>query len=274
MEPTKHRAASFKTTVFRGRGTAFLVLAALLTCVARTSVAEEKPTAASILDKQIEALGGRDAMAKIENRVMEGEIKIPAMGMTGQIKNYQDSKSNMRVKVELPGIGVEESGFDGKVAWDNSMMTGTRIKEGEELASVKRDSKLFPDLHWKELYKNAELVGSETIGEHDCWKIELTPEVGSKRVLWIDKKEHLTRRVKSTEASAMGKIDAEATMSDYREVDGLKYPFVITQVIGGGMQTITFEVKSVKHNQKLPSDTFATPEAVKAMLPAEEKAGS
>ncbi len=273
MEATEHRVAGYRVAKHGRRGAAFFVVAALLVCAARTGVAEEKPTAASILDKRIEAMGGRDAMKKVNNRIMEGELQIPAMGMTGSLKNYQDAKGRMRVKVELPGIGVEESGFDGKVAWDNSMMTGTRIKEGEELASVKRDAHLFPDLHWKDQYKTAKLVGSDTVGEHDCWKLELTPEVGSKRTVWIDKEEHLTRKVQTTEASPMGKIEAVATMSDYQEIDGLKYPFAVQQVIGGGMQTIELKIKSVKHNQELPSDVFELPEAVEAMLGAETEAG-
>jgi hypothetical protein len=56
-------------------------------------------------------------------------------------------------------------------------------------------------------------------------------------------------------------------MSDYREADGIKIPFVTTLSIDAGMkieQVIT--ITKVTHNTELPSDTFTPPKDVQELI--------
>ena len=50
----------------------------------------------------------------------------------------------------------------------------------------------------------------------------------------------------------------ETFYSDYKEVDGLKFPFKIIQSFG--MQTIEMNVSSVKLNEGLKDSIFEIPE--------------
>ena len=61
----------------------------------------------------------------------------------------------------------------------------------------------------------------------------------------------------------MGEIPAEASVSDYRKVDGVLVPFLLKQKVLG--QEFTVTVESIKNNVDIPADRFALPEDVKAI---------
>ena len=90
---------------------------------------EEAPTAEAILDSLVEATGGAEAYARLENRTMIGSIefvtqkfRIPFTIHQGRpVKRYLVSESDVLGKLEI--------GTDGEVVWEKSRGSGSRIKE-------------------------------------------------------------------------------------------------------------------------------------------------
>ncbi len=68
----------------------------------------------------------------------------------------------------------------------------------------------------------------------------------------------------STQDSQIGKVEIETRVSDYREVEGLKMPFKITQKMQGITQELS--IKSVEINTTVDEAKFAIPEEVKALM--------
>ena len=90
------------------------------------------PPAKSIIDRHIEAVGGRDAIKAHNSVAVKGSMAMPASGMTGTMEIFAARPNKRLTKMTLAGIGEISEGFDGTVAWSVSPMTGPMLATGDE----------------------------------------------------------------------------------------------------------------------------------------------
>lgn len=245
----------------------FLALPAALLFLAPAAHGQEKdlPTAEEVLDKYVEATGGKDAYQKLTNRVSKGRIAIPAQGIEGTIEVMQAEPGRHLVKLAFEDAGTASEGSDGEVAWVIDNSTGPRLIEDEERTIKLRENRFNIETHWLELYEKAETVGVEDVDGKPCYKVVLTPAVGEPLALYYDKETGLLARLDRVEKTPQGKFNTETYTSDYREVDGVKMPFAsILRVPSVGFE-MTTRVEEVKHNVELPAETFALPDDIKKL---------
>ena len=62
--------------------------------------------------------------------------------------------------------------------------------------------------------------------------------------------------------NGLGDIATEATMSDFRSVDGILTPFAMTEKAMS--QNIVMRFSKIAYNAEIPKDRFELPESVKA----------
>ena len=136
---------------------------------------EALPKAEQILEKSIEATGGRVAYEKLHNRITRGTFSVAGMTSKAKMISYSAEPQKQYVLIESDALGKIETGTDGKTAWKITTMMGPQVIEGEERALIIRDSKFNALLYWKKLYKSAECVGVEEIDGKPCYKVVMTP---------------------------------------------------------------------------------------------------
>ena len=176
--------------------------------------------------------------------------------ITGPVSIYQQGEKSYTL-IELAGIGKVEEGFDGQTAWEMNALQGPRIKQGEERAAVIRASRMNLLSSWRDYYKEARTLGEADVDGKPAWRVELTPKEGKPEIFLFDKDSGLLVRIEQTIASAMGEIPIEVTMSDYRVVDGIKFPFAMTQKAMSQVLAMHFE--KVTCNVEMPADRFNYP---------------
>ncbi len=223
------------------------------------------PAAEDIIEKSIEAMGGREAMEKTHNRVSKATVEMAGQGVTGTLTTYEAAPNRQYFKAELKGAGPTEGGSDGKVLWESNVMMGPRVREGVEKAVYARLATFNGALHWKKLYQKADCAGVEDVEDYPCYKVVFTPEEGEPETVFYDRKSYLPRKRLQSIPSPMGPIPVEELPTDYRRVDGVLIPFKVTQTIAGVQQMIV-TVESVEHNADIPAERFALPEAVQALV--------
>jgi zinc protease len=244
------------------RSLALLALSAFFAAAHPAAQGQEKPdlpTADTVMNQYIEATGGKAAYEKMKNSVATGTIEIPAANIKGKLKLTQAAPNKLAMYAELGPAGVNKRVTDGKTVWDYSTIAGERVLDGEEKDSFLVDADFYKELHWKELYAKVECVGVEDVNDKPAYKIVLTPKSGKPTTEYYDKVSHL--RVKSTQSitTPMGDVQIEEYQSDYKEVDGVKTPFTITQKVL--TQEIVMKLTDIKTNVELPEDTFKKPTA-------------
>ncbi len=236
----------------------------ILAVPARTlAQAEKLPKGEDLIAKCIEAGGGKAAMEKIHNRVTKGSIEVPAAGVKGTFTGYEAEPNKSLTILEIQGTTIQQ-GTDGKVFWE--LKGAPRILEGDEKQMAERLSTFQMILHWQKFYSKAETVGTEKVGDHDCYKLTMTLKGGATETWFIDQKTNLLARTDMTVKEGGAEIPIQVAMEDYRKVDGLTLSFKSIQTIVAMNLQQVYTIESIKQNVDLPKDRFDLPPEIKALL--------
>jgi hypothetical protein len=238
----------------------FAILAASLAVLAQSAGTKKSSgdlTAEQIIAKNIEASGGKAAMDKVKTSVTKANIDVVGQGITGTSEEYQKAPNKVLSVVKLSGIGDIMEGYDGQIAWENSPFQGLREKSGSELEFVKRSAATDSETNWKKYYKSAELTGTEKVGDSDTYVVKFIPAEGEPIVKYIDKSSFLLVRLDAAVETPQGVTTSKSYFSDFRAVDGVKYPFDIK--LEQGPANIHVTITEVKHNVDIDDAKFKKP---------------
>ena len=233
----------------------------ILLCLALLSAArgaDNAPGVDSILDKFVEASGGKSAMEKIKSRTIKGDLDL--MGSTAdwmleaKAPNKQFSGFNNSI------LGVVADGFDGTVAWSKNQ-SGVRVKEGEELAKTKRDAEFYRYLNLKKIYPDLGYKGNDKVDGEEVHVLESKPSASNRERFSFSTKSNLLIRQESEFEGPQGKVSLTVRLTDFRPVDGIKYAHSLKFKISTGEQELEFaiKVKEVKHNMAIEDAKFVKP---------------
>ena len=239
---------------------------ALAAAPARLARAEEAPapTAEQILDAYVDATGGKEAYARIQNRVTRGRMEITGQDIELRVTIWAARPNKTYLTIDSEVTGPIERGTLGDLAWENSAMMGPQIKQGQEKADLLREANFDRWPAWRDVYEKVDLAGIEPIKERPAYKIVATPKDGDAETLWFDRETKLLVRQDQTLDNAMGRIPVCSSFEDYRKVDGILVPFGATTEMMG--QTLALIGESVEHNVELPPDRFEPPAAIRERL--------
>jgi hypothetical protein len=236
---------------------------ALLTFAVSLALAVDMPTGESLLQRYIDRSGGADAYARAKNMSMTGTVEIEGRNISGDVMIFEEGEKSWTA-MEFAGIGKIEEGFDGETAWENSALQGPRILEGEEKITAKRAATLALITTWRDVYKEARTTGSEDVEGKPAWKVEMTPKEGKPETFFFDRDSGLLVKTSAVLSSPLGEISTQATMSDFRMVQGILTPFAMTE--NAMSQSIVMKFDKIAYNVTIPPERFALPAEVKALL--------
>ena len=218
---------------------------------------EKAPTVDQILDKYVQAIGGKAAHEKLTSRTGKGTFDIPAMGAGGPLEMYAKAPNKSLAIITIEGFGVVRQGYTGTVGWSDDPQSGMRELTGAEAAAAKIDSTFHRDIKLKEIYPKMELKGKEKVGASDAYVIVATPASGPATTFYFDTQTGLLLRQDSTRETPQGTMNIQELFEDYKEVDGVKIPFTLKQ----NSDAISFVIKltEIKHNVPIEDAKFNKP---------------
>jgi hypothetical protein len=246
--------------------TALVLSAALAMPALRASADDPLPKAEDVLDKYVEATGGKAAYEKLKNRVAKGTMEIVGAGLKGKLVAYQAPPNKTKTEVEFENLGKIVEATDGNVVWEVNPITGDRVIDGDEKAEKLLHNAFNGELRWKEMYDKAECTGVEDVNGKPAYKVVLTPKAGAGKPTteFYDKASHLQVKSLTTAKTPMGELEVEMYPSDYKKVDDVLIAHKVTQKLL--TQEIAVTMTEIKHNVDLPPDTFKVPDAIKPLL--------
>jgi len=204
------------------------------------------PTVDQILDKYIEAIGGKAAFDKLTSRVMIGSFENPRL--TVPLEIYAKPPD---LRVEILGFGEASQGFNGDVGWSmNVTENGLRELTGPALARFRRQSIFNREVKIREQFDRLATAGKVRIGDRETYVVEGVAAGAGTTKLFFDVRTGLLVR----QSIGANEIDFE----DYREVDGVQLPFTIRRKIqDAGTFSSTF--REIKHNVPIDGAKFSVP---------------
>lgn len=225
----------------------------------------EKPkiTVDELMSKVVEAAGGEANWRKITSRVTEAEIDFVHQGVKGISKTYEKAPNKSANEMTFIALGkVIAKGFDyfdGTQGEEISTFIPNEKFAGKRLEDARLSADFYGILNWKTNFPQAEIKGTEKVGDEECYVVEFTPEKGTKVVELYSAKTFLLLKRRGVIPSSTRDVSLpySVTFSDYREIDGIKLPFKIVNSTPSMGDTISI-IKSVKHNAPIDDKMFVS----------------
>jgi hypothetical protein len=217
-------------------------------------------TADAVLENYKHALGGVDAIAKVQSETVRGEAESSSRPGKSTFVYYARPFKTLYKLTRADGSEVT-SGFDGKVSWTIDAK-GASIDRDTAVDAVRRDADLQYSLHQPTYFKKLELAGVTNFEGHRCYWLHGTTNWGKDNNQFYDVETGLLvgYRFQSDDSSAALVI---VKFDDYRNFGG---PLIATKVSshsGGHWQNVTY--KNVSYDP-LADSMFDLPQAVKVLL--------
>lgn len=211
-------------------------------------------TAQGVINKYIYAIGGIDKFKS----VMDRTTVMTGTAMSQPIEIVVMQKYPDKLFQELRAGEVKQLLYysNGKGA----MIIGTEKTEIEkkELERLMMDATMHLLLNPDSFGVKAEYLGIECIDSVDCYVIKLTLPSGIRWFQYYSMQNDLKFKETKEIQTKQGLFEQETYFSDYREVNGLKFPFAIKQYFG--LQEIELTVTSIEINTGLDDSIFELPE--------------
>ncbi len=239
---------------------------ALFTCVVLIRPQQLWPqatqlkTAAAVLDRYKQSLGGVQAIAKVQSETVHGEIEGTGLSGKAIFVSYAKPFKSIFKVTHADGSQVI-SGFDGETSWSVDAQ-GPSIDKDTALEAVRRDADLQYALHQPDYFKSLDLAGVTDFDGRPCYWLHGTTRWGKDNNQFYDVQ---TGLLAGYRFQADDKSTAVSTLvfQDYKNFGG---PMVPTKFISRTADRVrTFTVKSVTY-EPLADPVFDLPPAVKALL--------
>ncbi|MGH9406615.1 MAG: hypothetical protein ACRD3D_12365 [Terriglobia bacterium] len=238
------------------------ILAAVLICTAGAYAQQTQatpPTVEQIMEKSIEAVGGRQALQGLTSVVMTGTTNMLAFNATGSTEVYAEAPDKFATVTDFQGYGIVGRGYDGSTGWRTDPQEGPVSLTGPELVGARMEAQFAGELRWKELYPKAQVTGRQNFGGRDCWVVELTPAEGSPVTHYYDAETFLLAKLITTRDTPQGPGKISIEFSDYRDIgNGVKLPYTLKVSIPG-VGDLTTKFQTIKYNVPIDNAKFAKP---------------
>jgi hypothetical protein len=247
-------------------------LAPIVAPVSRTPGAEsaaapvQKPAAAplpsveDVLDHYVQALGGQAALDGVKSRIIRTE---PLNG--GDSKSttvmYQKAPGKVLLVWGSPSYSLWV-GFNGKSAWaQDSEKSYWGLLNTPQRNSIMRDSEIYQGGRIRNQYSNVKVRSTEKIGEHDTYVVSGTSPEGTSEDFFFDVATGLLLRRHIEEQTIFGGFQVRADFEDYREIGGVKMPFVVRWSSPGDAwgTKVSSKVLEVRQNEPIEDEKFNGP---------------
>ena len=182
------------------------------------------PTPAEeIINKYIATIGGQANIDKVKSRTMKGSTTNGA-GNPIPLEIHQAPPNKFYILATLDQ-GTAERGFDGQVGWEKSPR-GVRELNSLEVWRLQNSIPLWDNLNFKG-YTRLRTIGRDKVGDRDAYVIAANRSDTDIERLYFDVETGLLLRRITYLRTMIGTIPEQFDFEDYRDVDGVKLPFVV-----------------------------------------------
>jgi outer membrane lipoprotein-sorting protein len=238
-----------------------------------TGAAVQAQTADEIINKHLQARGGKDKIKAVQAERMTGKM-VMGQGMEAPVVMELARPNKMRMEFTIQGMtGVQA--FDGKGGWsvmpfmgktEPEAMSAEDIRQAEDQADM--DGLL---VDYKEKGHQVEYVGKEDVEGTPAHKLKVTKKNGDVVNVYIDAESYMDIKESGKVKVRGQEIEGQTTFGDFKTVDGLVFPFSIEQKPQGAPAGMVITISKVEVNPTMDASRFAMPAAKPAAAAGEKK---
>lgn len=216
----------------------------------------ELPAAEGILERAAVAMGGKDAIDRVQSFYYRGTIDMVGQNIHGDLEIWWKGGDFFMEQV-VPGIGTMRAGKQGEEIWSDDPIHGLRRLSGVEAEQHAWASSLLLAAEWKRYFQSAKTIAARQVDGHTVHDVELSAPSGLRVVMSFDADSGLQVGQSFEQVTPMGKQPFEVRFEDYREVEGIKLAY--RQVIDAKVQRVVQVITEVRLNAPVDAAKLAYP---------------
>jgi predicted Zn-dependent peptidase len=207
-------------------------------------------TAEKVIENFVAAIGGKEKLEKIQDFTMEATTNMQGMEIKQII--YKKAPNKYASIMSMNGNVMQQQLFNGERGLSKGY-GGEKEIIGDDLENLKVDAALNAELKYKELGVTLSLEAIETIEGKGAYKLKVINPTGQTTFDYFDVETGLKVLSKQTIVAPQGEFTQMQAFLDYKEVNGILYPYSIKI---SGAQNLVLTVQSIKINTDLSDDLF------------------
>jgi len=234
----------------------------LVVLIAATgSINTSAQTADEIINKWIDAMGGKDKLGTIKTIYTEGELNI--MNNIGPRKTYQINGKGFKSETDLNGQKIIDC-YTPDSGWSVNPLAGISAPVNMPAAQVKLGQLQLdaagPLFNYTAKGSKAELQGKENLSGAASYKLKLTTATGVEMNFFIDSATYYILKEVTKMNTGGQDIEITTVNSDYRKTeDGFVKSF--SQEISFPGLTFTITSKKIEINKEIDAGIFEKPKS-------------
>jgi outer membrane lipoprotein-sorting protein len=236
----------------------FVILFLLLPVTAGAQTADE------IVSKALAARGGVDKIKAVQSERITGRITFP-QGLEGTFVLELKRPRRMHIEISIQGQKVIRV-YDGKSAgWMVNPFAENKDVQpmsAEELKNISDESDFDgPLVDYKAKGSEIELVGKEEFDDKPVYRLKLTNKNSDVRFYLFDASSFALVKWEGVRRIEDKEFSWESFFSDFRDVQGMKFPFRIEQGSPGTEIKQNLITDKIEINPQIDDAQFSKPAA-------------
>jgi hypothetical protein len=215
-----------------------------------------------IVAANLAARGGKERIEALRS-IRESGTATSAGGRIARVVREIKRPGMFRLQFSSQGA-TSVFAFDGETGWEVAPLQGVFepqvVKaEADSAGDVDQRDIEGPLVNWREKGHLVELVGREALPGGEAFKLKLTLAGGTVRYDYVDTASHQIVRSDFSRVIRGQRVQLQGTFSDFRDVDGLVFPFHIETRAEGHPEVVTIAVDTIELNPELDDALFRFP---------------
>ena len=230
----------------------------LLASLALIAAGVQAQTPEKIIENHLKAIGGAKAYQKLQNFKREATVRIESQNVELHGFFYSSRPNAIRQDFEFQGQKIVQA-CDGKDAWTVNPLTGnpnvTDIPENIRGHMMRLS--FFDDLFFDTPKKRGITLayqGKEEMEGGSFYKLHVTYKDGFSQDRFYAVDSGLLIKIVQQQPTAAGEAEVTTQYADWREIDGVKFPYKVTNSTGQ-----TTEFLKTETNVALAENFFSRP---------------
>ena len=216
--------------------------------------------AMAVVEKLIEAMGGRKLLESIKDTTISGTAEVVQFGITVPITIYQKEPDKMRMDITIAEANMTIiQAYDGQKGWYTNPQSGATEEMPDfmtkEMARQAADTQAL--LNPQKTGVTYVLKPKAALEGKDYIVLEQTQADGHKATLYLDPGTYLPYKAETRTIDQNGaEVDAETYSTNYQKVGGTTVAYSI-RVLHNGSEAQRITLTEIAYNKNL-DDAFFT----------------
>lgn len=203
----------------------------------------EGMTAETVVNKYLDAIGGKDKVMAVKTTMIVSNATIQGTPLVMTMKAAAPNKSSQEIAVM--GNVMQKTVFNGATGY-SSARGQKKDMTAEQITKAKSGNALFSDL----AYSAGKLLRIEPLDGKNAYVLGFN----DKEVFYDATTGLKVKEITTTKTPDGKEVKTPTVYSDYKEVNGVKFPHAIG--IKSGPMNLDFVVKEIKINEGVSDADF------------------